>query len=89
MNKKQKITLITAAVIILLTVIIWQIYGGEIFTKSQVLIEKKDPLFGFTEKKWIDKFIWGLDLSLLISGVTALLSGVLFFVFRDKKPKAE
>ena len=46
MNKKQKITLITAAVIVLLTLIIWQVYGGEIFTKNQVLVEKKDPLFG-------------------------------------------
>ena len=87
MNKKQKISVITAVVIVLLTIIIWQIYGGEIFTKSQVLVEKKDPLFGFTDKQWVDKFIWGLDLSLLISGISVFIAGVLFFVFRDKKSK--
>ena len=89
MNKKQKITLITAAVIVVISIIIWQIYGGEIFTKNQVLVEKKDPLFGFTEKKWVDKFIWGLDLSLLLSGISVFISGILFFVFRDKKSKME
>ncbi len=85
MNKKQKIILIAVASVIVLSLIVWQIYGGEYFTKNQVLVEKKDELFGFTEKQWVDKFIWGLDLSLLISGISAVSGGVLFFIFRNKK----
>ncbi len=89
MNKKQKFTLAIAAIIILISLIVWQIYGGELFTKTQVMIEKKDELFGWTEKVWEDKFIWGLDLSAGISGVTVLVGGILFFIFRNKKTKNE
>jgi len=89
MNNKQKFILIITVSIILISVIIWQIYGGELFTKTQVLIEKKDELFGWTEKVWEDKFIWGLDLSAGISGVTVLIGGILFFIFRNKKLKNE
>ena len=89
MNKKQKTSIIVCLAIIIISVIIWQIYGGEIFTKTQVLTEKKDELFGFTTKVWQDKFIWGLDLTLVISGVSAVAGGILFFVFRDKKTKTE
>ncbi len=89
MNNKQKFILIITVAIIFISLIIWQIYGGELFTKTQVLIEKKDELFGWTEKVWEDKFIWGLDLSAGISGVTVLIGGILFFIFRNKKPKNE
>jgi len=84
MNKKQRIILFMVISIVFLSMIIWLFYGGEIFTKSQVLIETKDELFGWTEKKWVNKFIWGLDLSLLISGITILTGGILFFIFRNK-----
>ncbi len=89
MNKKQKVVLIVVLVIISLSLIIWRIYGGEIFTKTQILVEKKDELFGWTNKQWVNKFIWGLDLSLLISGVSAVTGGVLFFIFRNKKTQKE
>ena len=87
MNKKQKVILASAAAVVILSLIVWQIYGGEIFTKTQVLVETKDELFGWTEKKWEDKFIWGLDLSLMISGASVFIGGVLLFVFRNKKNK--
>lgn len=89
LNKKQKFILIITALIIVLSIIVWQIYGGELFTKTQVLIEKKDELFGWTEKVWEDKFIWGLDLSAGISGAAVLIGGILFFIFRNKKTKNE
>lgn len=85
MNKKQKIVLIIVIEIIFLSLIIWFFSGGEIFTKTHILVETKDELFGWTEKKWMDKFIWGLDLSLLISGISIVIGGLLIFVLRDKK----
>ncbi len=85
MNKKQKITIVIGLAIIVIVFIIWLSYGGELFTKTQVLVEKKDELFGTTYKEWQDKFIWGLDYTLYISGATVFVCGLLFFVFRKKK----
>ena len=85
MNKRQKRTIIIGLIIIAAAVIVWLISGGEIFTKTQVLIEKKDALFGTTYKEWQNKFIWGLDLTLIISGITVLVSGVLFFIFKKRE----
>ena len=85
MNRKQKITLIIVLSVIVISLIVWQLYGGELFTKSQVLVEKKDELFGWTQKEWVDKFVWGLDLSLLICGVSAVVGGIFYYIFRNKK----
>ncbi len=85
MNRKQKITLLAGLLIIVAAFIVWISFGGELFTKTQVLIEKKDELFGTTYKEWQDKFIWGLDYTLYVSGAAVLVCGVLFFVFRKKK----
>lgn len=85
MNKKQKNVIVISLSVIIVSIIIWQIYGGEIFTKTQVLVETKDELFGWTEKKWEDKFIWGLDLSLVISGIAVITGGLFFYLSRNKK----
>lgn len=85
MNKRQKLTLLAGAIIIILAFIIWFYYGAQLFTKTQVLIEKKDELFGTTYKEWQDKFIWGLDYTMYITGATVFICAVLFFVFRRKK----
>jgi hypothetical protein len=84
MNKKQKIALISGISIILLSLIIWQIYGGEIFTKTEVLVEVEDELFG-TTKEWREQFVWGLDLSGIISAISLVCSGILVYIFRTKK----
>ena len=89
MNKKQKIVLVTGSIVIVASLIVWLAYGGEIFTKTQVLVEKKDELFGWTDKQWVNKFVWGLDLSLLISAITAVISAALLFIFRSKKKPSE
>jgi hypothetical protein len=85
MNRKQKITLIIGFIIIVLAFIVWLSYGGELFTKTQVLIEKKDELFGTTYKEWKDKFIWGLDYTLYVTGATVFVCAALYFIFRKKK----
>lgn len=89
MNKKQKTVLVTGSIVVVASLIVWLAYGGEIFTKTQVLVEKKDELFGWTDKQWVNKFVWGLDLSLLISAITAVISAALLFIFRSKKKPSE
>ncbi|MGD1007994.1 MAG: hypothetical protein ABR980_12280 [Ignavibacteriaceae bacterium] len=85
MNKKQKITFAIALIIIVVAFIIWIINGSYIFTQTQILIEKKDLLFGTTYKEWQNKFIWGLDLTIIVSIVSILSSLILFLIFRDKR----
>jgi hypothetical protein len=90
MNLKQKRILIYAAVIIIVFLIIWVSYGGHIFTRTQVLIEKKDDLFpDMVQKEWVNKFVWGLDLSLVLSIITIFTGSILFFLFRDKRKSTE
>ena len=88
MNINQKRVILIGLGIIFVSLIVWSIFGFEIFTKTQVLIEEKDQLFGMVHKIWVDKFIWGLDLSLAISGFTVIVGGILTFLFRTKKLKS-
>jgi len=85
MNKKQKIVLVVGAVLIFSALILWLAHGGDIFTKTQVLIEKQDELFGTTYKEWEDNLVIGLDLAGSISAIVTVISAVLFFLFRTKK----
>ena len=85
MNKKQKIVLVVGAVLIFSALILWLAHGGEIFTKTQVLIEKQDDLFGTTYNEWEDKIVVGLDYAGGFSGIVAAITAVLFFFFRTKK----
>ena len=85
MNKKQKIVLVVGAVLIFSALILWLAHGGDIFTKTQVLIEIQDDLFGTTYNEWQDKIVIGLDYAGGFSGIVAVISAVLFFFFRTKK----
>ena len=85
MTNKQKTILITGLGIIIVSFIIWISSGSEIFTKTQVLIEKKDQLFGTTYKEWQDRFVWGLDLTVAITSAVVLAGGFLFYLLRIRK----
>ena len=85
MNKKQKIVLVVGAVLIFSALILWLAHGGDIFTKTQVLVEVQDDLFGTTYKEWEDKIVIGLDYASGFSGIVFVISAVLFFFFRTKK----
>lgn len=85
MNKKQKIVIVVGSVLIFSALILWLAHGGDIFTKTQVLIEKQDELFGTTYQEWQDKIVVGLDYAGGFSAMVAVISGVLFFLFRTKK----
>jgi hypothetical protein len=85
MNKKQKIVLVTGALLVLSALIIWVAHGAEFFTKTQVLIEKQDELFGTMYKEWEDKIIIGFDYAGGFSAVVVVLTGIFYFIFRNKK----
>ena len=88
MNKYQKRTRLIVGLVILLSAVIWIVHGTEIFTKTEVLVETQDEvdkLMGTTHKEWKDTFIWGLDLTLLVSGIAAVIGGVFYFFFRKKE----
>ncbi len=84
-NKKQKTVIIIWLTVVLAALIIWIADGTYVFTQTKVLIEKKDPLFGTVYKVWQNKFIWGLDLTLVVTAVSLLISAVLIRIFKDKK----
>jgi len=85
MNKKQKTVLVVGAVLIFSALLLWLAHGGEIFTKTQVLVEVQDDLFGTTYNEWEDRIIIGLDYAGGFSAIVAVISAVLFFFFRTKK----
>jgi len=85
LNKKQKVTAYIGLAVILAVFIAWLIDGAYVFTQTQVLITKKDPLFGTTYKVWQDKFLLGLDLTLVITAVSILISGTFIFIFRKNE----
>lgn len=85
MNNKQKIILIIGSVLVVAALIVWITNGGEIFTKTQVLVEKKDDLFGTTYKEWQDKLVIGLDYAGGFSAIVLVIISLLLFFFRTKK----
>ena len=92
MNKKQRNTLIAGGVIVLIAIIIWLLSGGEIFTKTQVPVtyqSELDKQLGVSQTLWKDQFVWGLDLSLLIGGITSIICGILFQKFKKGDKNSE
>lgn len=88
MNKKQKIILYIGLLLIVAAIVAWQLHGGEIFTKTQVLVEVKDELFGTTYNEWKDQFVLGLDYTGGFIGVVVVAGGILLFALRTKKQKS-
>ena len=89
MNTKQKFSLIIGGALIVMAFAAWLFYGGEIFTKTAVLIEKPDELFPDQKVlEWEDKFVLGLDYTLGFNFLVALLTTIFFFIFKNKKENA-
>ncbi|MDZ7625972.1 MAG: hypothetical protein U5J96_16190 [Ignavibacteriaceae bacterium] len=83
LNHNQKKTIIVGLLLIAAAFLVWVGFGAEIFTKTQVLIEKKDELFGTSYKEWKDQFVLGLDYTLAFSGVIFLSSSII--IWRQRK----
>ena len=88
MNKNQKLVLIIGIILILSVLIYWFTQGAEIFTKSQILVDKTtdlDRMLGVENKQYVDKFVLGLDYAGGFSAAVALLSGIFIYLFRNKR----
>jgi hypothetical protein len=85
MNKKQKTALYGGLIAIALALLVWLFNGAEIFTKTQILVERKDELFGTTYKEWQDTFKLGLDYVLGISFISVITSSILIYLFKNKR----
>lgn len=82
LNQKQKRTFYIGLFLILAAIMVWVGFGMEVFTKTQVLVEKTDELFGTTYKEFENKFVLGLDCTAAISGLIALITGIAIFFQR-------
>ena len=99
MNKNQKYVVIFGIILIATAFMYWYAQGAEVFTKSQVLIDKTtdlDRMLGVENKEYIDQFVLGLfpsgmssiaEISSVasISGLVVVLSGLLIYLFRNKR----
>lgn len=87
LNQKQKVTIYIGLSFILAAMIIWIAFGAEIFTKTQVMVEKTDELFGTTYKEFENKFVLGLDYTAAFSFAILVISLIIAFFQRTKKEK--
>lgn len=85
LNKSQKKIVFSGLLLIASALIIWLLYGGEIFTKTEILIEKQDELLGTTYKEWEDKFVLGLDFTAAFIGAIILATTAGAWLLRSKK----
>lgn len=81
----QKKILFFTVLIVLLAIVIWVIDGMEFITTTQKVltdnsIENRNDSVIIEEK-----FIWGLDLTLLVSGITLITGGFLFRKYDKQK----
>ncbi|HET55389.1 MAG TPA: hypothetical protein ENN33_09260 [Ignavibacteria bacterium] len=83
-NHSQKRTLIIGLILIAISLLVWIGYGSEIFTKTEVLIEKNDELLGISYKEWKDKLILGLDYVLGFIGIIVIMVSILLWKQRSK-----
>lgn len=78
MNKSQKILFSISALIITSLLSVWLIQGGELFTKTKILVDNTNELdkaLGIKNEVWVDKFVLGLDYS------SVIILGVLIITF--------
>jgi hypothetical protein len=74
MNKKQKLLILTGSIIVIASFVIWFFSGMEMLTHYTPKMNGKSKLLSLTE----EEFIWGLDLTLIISGAALLVTGYVY-----------
>jgi len=102
MNKNQKYVFVIGIILIISTLIYWLMQGAEIFTKTQILVDKTtdlDRMLGVVNKQYVDHFMFGflpsgfsVSIELLsvsvISGILIVISGILIYLFKTKKKES-
>lgn len=103
MNKNQKYIAVIGIILIAIALFYWYSQGAEVFTKTQVLIDKTtdlDRMLGVENKRYIDQFVFGLLPSGMssimeiistasIAGVVVILSGIFIYLLRNKRKKTK
>ena len=103
MNKTQKYIAVIGIILIAITLFYWYSQGAEIFTKTQVLVDKTtelDRMLGVENKQYIGQFVFGLlpsGMSSIIeitstaslAGVVVFLSGILIYLLRNKRKETK
>ena len=77
--------MVIALSLIAIALVVWIAYGANIFTKTKVLVERKDELFGTTYKEWQNKLVLGLDYISVFIGAVVVIAGVFLFKFKSHK----
>lgn len=85
MSTTRKKIWLTGIWISLIPIFIWFFSGREIFTKTKILIEKEDELFGNTYLEWQETFILGLDYAAAIAAGILLLTFLTTLFIKQKK----
>jgi len=84
-NRNQKRMFFIGLLFIAAAFLVWVGFGAEIFTKTQVLVEKQDELLGTSYKEWEDQFVLGLDYTVGISGLIILSSSIIVWPQRKSR----
>jgi len=93
MNKKQKIVVLSAIVLIAAALVVWISNGGEVLSKDGVWVKKElselDKSLGLEPQLEFHKqFVLGLlPHTAVFIGAVVVVSGILFFTFKSKKNK--
>ncbi len=103
MNKNQKYIAVIGIILIAITLFYWYSQGAEVFTKTQVLIDKTtelDRMLGIENKEYVDQFVFGLLPSGMssimeiistasIAGVVVILSAIFIYLLRNKRKESK
>ena len=103
MNKNQKYILTIGIIVIASALIYWYSQGAEVFTKTQVIVDKTtdlDRMLGVENKQYVDHYVFGLFPSGMtsvmemlstasVSGVVIMLAGILIYLFRNKRKETK
>lgn len=85
LNPKQKMIIFITFSLVIISLIVWQAYGGAFWTKTQALVEIKDDLFDTTYREYQDKFVLGLDYTLAFDGIVIIAGLIGMFIFKKNK----
>lgn len=103
MNKNQKYIAVIGIILLGITFYFWIAQGSEVFTKTQVLVDKTtelDRMLGVENKQYVDQFVFGLlpsgfatiaEISSVASFSAAIivLTGILIYLFRNKRKESK